>query len=476
MRIRVFSHCSLTSARGEDNRPLRTRHQLLLVAVVLVGLSPFAFSSTVAVGTCTTLPFYSSIQLAVNSVPSGSTIKICPGTYAEQVLITKSLTLIGVGANGLSGGGAMGQYNPVITSPAGGVTANVSDLAGGDPIFYQIAVVNPAPASTVKVNISDIAIDGSNNQISGCGMNLTGIYYQNANGTINEVVARNQELPSGLGGCQDGDGILIESGYGSGGTAVVTIQNSSVHGYDKNGITVDGSGTSATLIGNYVIGQGATPVTAQNGIQISDGANGLVKNNTITDDLYINPSDCSTTTPQSCYGSSGILVFDSGATAGHALTISGNTISNTQLPIIAFGDSNGTADYNSVTANKITSTQAAGIFLDDGIDLCSNNNTATGNSVFNSSGSGIHIDSTCVESTGPSGNGTTVSTNTINEACAGVLTGTGTGNTESGNITANVVETIFPGDSCPGSTSSDSAKKTARLAKATKLRPVPLLH
>jgi hypothetical protein len=441
--------------------------KFLLMAVVLVALSSLAFSSTVAVGTCTTLPFYLSIQTAVNSVPAGSTIKICPGTYTEQVLITKNLTLTGVAANGLTGTTAVGLNNPVIASPTNGVTLNIPDPAGGDPIYYQIAVVSPVPASPIKVNISNITVDGSNNQISGCGLDLVGINYQNASGIIDHVVTRYQELDASDFGCQDGLAIFVESGYGSGGSAVVTIENSGVHDYDKNGITVDGTGTIATITGNFVVGIGDTSLIAQNGIQVSGGATGSVKSNTITDDVYTNPPDCGT----SCTGSSGILVYDSGSTTANPLTISSNTISNTQLAIVAYADTSGTADFNTVTSNKITGTLAAGTFLDDGIDLCGNHNNATSNTVYNSSGSGVHIDSSCTESTGTSGNDTAVSNNTINEACAGVLTGNGTGNSESGNITYNVIQTTYAGDSCPANPSKKTGAKMA-----AKLRPLPLRH
>jgi hypothetical protein len=138
---------------------------------------------------------------------------------------------------------------------------------------------------------------------------------------------------------------------------------------------------------------------------------------------------------------------------------------------VAYADSSGTADFNTVTSNKITGTLAAGTFLDDGIDLCGNHNNATSNTVYNSSGSGVHIDSSCTESTGTSGNDTTVSNNTINEACAGVLTGNGTGNSESGNITYNVIQTTYAGDSCPANPSKKTGAKMA-----AKLRPLPLRH
>ena len=450
----VFMHSSnVALSTAEESTDHKTIVQMLFLLTSMVVFSSMAFSSTVAVGTCTNLPYYSSIQTAVNSVPAGSTIKICPGTYGEQVTITKNLTLTGVSANGLSGLIAGGANNPVIVVPTGGVQANASDLYDGSGIAAQILVMTPsnAIANPIVVNVNNITVDGSNNQIGGCAPDLVGIYYQNASGTVNHVVTRFQELASGLGGCQSGLGIFAESGYSSGGTSVVTIENSSVHDYQKNGITADGSGTTATISGNYVVGQGATPVIAQNGIQVSDGASGKVANNTVTDDVYVNPPDCQSS--NACYSASGILLYDSGGSGAKPLPVSGNTVSNTQGGIVAVGDSFGTADYNNVTSNKVTTSPAAGTYLIDGIDLCSNHNTAVSNTVMNSSGSGIHIDSQCTQSSGTSGNNSTVTNNTINEACAGVLTGNGTGNSESGNVAYNVVQTLQAGDSCPVGTS-----------------------
>jgi hypothetical protein len=411
----------------------------------LACLSPLHLSaSQVVVGNCKNLVQFSTIQAAVDASPSGSTAYICPGTYPEQVVITKNFTLTGVSALGTSGANASGANNPVITSRATGMVANANDLYDGSGIAAQIAVLTPITASSpIAVNINNLAVNGSNNLISGCGPDLVGIYYQNASGTINHVSASNQALSADLGGCQSGLAIFVQSGYASGGTGAVTIQNSSVHSYQKNGITADGSGMVAAITGNYVVGQGATPVIAQNGIQVSDGATGKVSNNTVTDDVYISPNG------GPYYSASGILLYDSGGSSAKSLTVSGNTVSNTQGGIVTYGDTYGTADYNVITSNKVTASPAAGPYLIDGIDLCSNNNTATSNIVFNSSGAGIHIDSQCTESTGPSGNNTSVSTNTINDACAGVLSGNGTGNPQSGNITYNVVQVTLPGDSCP---------------------------
>jgi parallel beta-helix repeat protein len=394
----------------------KTQFSMAIAGIVLVGLHGTATASTVAVGNCKpTLVKFATIQDAVTQSPANTTIDICPGTYPEQVSINKNLTLAGV-ASGTAD-------EVVVAAPTDGIVQNATDLFDGSGIGAQIFVQGAA-----SVNIKDLIVDGSNNQITGCAPNLVGIYYQDASGAITDVVARNQALSTALDGCQSGLGIFVESGYTSGGSATVSIKNSSVHSYQKNGITADGSATTATISGNYVVGQGPTTGAAENGIQVSDGATGVVSGNEVVDDVY---------SPGSV-GASGILIFDSGS-----LIISGNTVSDTQFGIVVYSDGALTADDNKITANHVSATH-----IDDGIDLCSNGNIAQNNVVFSSDGAGIHIDSTCNEAGSPTGNNTTVSGNTISEACAGVLLGNGTGNTGTPNTIFNVPVTTEAGDSC----------------------------
>jgi parallel beta-helix repeat protein len=384
------------------------------------------------VGACRGGAHYSTIQQALAHTASGGVVSICPGTYPEQVAINKNVTLTGI-VSGTTDG-------VVIAAPAGGVVTNASDLFDNSPIAAQILVVGGAIAA-----LNNLIVDGANNQISGCAPDLMGIYYQNSSGTINHVVTRNQALTTGLTGCQSGQGIFVESGYSIPGTADVTIQNSSVHGYQKNGITADGSGTTITISGNDVVGQGPTTGAAENGIQVSDGAVGSVFNNRVVDDIY-SPGE---------YGASGILVYDSGS-----LTIQSNTVSNTQYGIVVYSDGDLDADDNTITSNHISATH-----IDDGIDICSNGNTVKGNFVSASDGAGIHIDSECTEDGSPAGNGNIVTNNTVNEACAGILSGNGTGNTYSPNGAFNVAETTFAGDACPrGPGQNGPAARRGRLA------------
>jgi len=388
------------------------------VIIIFAGLSAQQLTaSVVAVGTCVAnVVQFTSIQGAVNSVPAGSTIKICPANYGEQVVVNKNLTLVGVNSGTAD--------NPVLVIPPGGFYANTASLTSGHPIAAQILVQSPATV----VNISTLTVDGSNSNLNGgCDdTRLIGIYYQNASGTVNFAAVRNQAQNAANFGCQTSAGLGIYVQSASPSTSTVKIQNSTVRGYQKNGITGNEVGTNVTIIGNSVVGAGPT-TTAQNGIQVGFGATGKVQNNTVADDDFNGDPSAGT--------GSGILIYDSGN-----MTISGNSVTNAQNGIPIVTDGAFPADTNVVTNNRVSDTH-----LGDGIGLCSNNNMVSGNIVFSSGQAGIHLDSSC----GSTGNNNTVSKNTVNEACAGILLGSGSGNTfPIANIVANVANTTLAGDVC----------------------------
>ena len=394
------------------------RAVLAATIIIFAGLSAQQLTaSVVAVGTCVAnVVQFTSIQGAVNSVPPGSTIKICPANYGEQIVINKNLTLLGVNSGTAD--------NPVLVIPSGGFAPNTASLTSGHPIAAQILVQSPA----ATVNLTNLTVDGSNNNLnSGCDdARLIGIYYQNASGTVSFVAARNQAQNAANFGCQTSAGLGIYVQSASPSTSTVKIQNSTVRGYQKNGITGNEVGTTVTIVGNSVVGAGPT-TTAQNGIQVGFGATGKVQNNTVADDDYNGDPSQGT--------GSGILIYDSGN-----MTISGNSVTNAQNGIPIVTDGAYPADTNVVSNNHVSDTH-----LGDGIDLCSNHNNVSGNIVFSSGQAGIHLDSSC----GSTGNNNIVSKNTVNEACAGILLGSGTGNTfPIANIVANVANTTLAGDVC----------------------------
>ena len=263
---------------------------------------------------------------------------------------------------------------------------------------------------------------------------LIGIYYRGASGRLNYVVARNQAQNAANFGCADsaGLGIFVESSSSEHST--VRIENSTVHGYQKNAITANETGTTVTINGNSLVGAGPTTI-AQNGIQVAFGAMGTVENNIIADDDFNGD-------PSLGIGS-GILIYGSGG-----LAITGNSVANTQTGIVTVTDGSFTANGNTVTNNLVTNTH-----IYDGIDLCSDSNTATGNTVFSSDEAGIHLDSTC----GSTGSNNTVSRNTVNEACAGILVGGSSNTISATNTFANVVNITLAGDVCAVTASSTVA-------------------
>jgi hypothetical protein len=153
-----------------------------------------------------------------------------------------------------------------------------------------------------------------------------------------------------------------------------------------------------------------------------------VTGNIVIDDIY-SPGNVAAT---------GILIF-----ASSGITVTSNTVGNSQLGIAIVTDTvdgYGVADHATVIANMVFGTQ-----LLDAIDLCSNNNMAETNTISGSAQSAVHLDSGCSST----GNGNTVTKNTIQESCAGILEGTGTSsNTTSPNTFFDVTNTLLAGDTC----------------------------
>jgi hypothetical protein len=409
-------------------------------------------ASNVAAGLCSAAgTHYTTIQEAVNAVEllaAPRTVRVCPGTYAEQVNITASLTLQGVASGTLDA--------PVVTPPyPNGLVQNGTDIFGS-PVAAQIFVASASGSVTVE----DLTVDGVGNNIAGCGApTLEGIYFQGTSGTIIHNAVRNQYQTdiADYGGCQNGLAINVESLTSS---ISVTVSDNSVRAYQKNGITATGAATgpgslgpNVTISGNYIVGLGATalnwtasPPAAENGVQVGFGARGSVSTNTVNDNIWENDNSS-----QPGNAASGILVY-----ASPNITVSTNDVGSAQFGISTDDDPTyGPADGTQVTGNRIAGTQ---IF--DAIDLCSNSNLAHSNIVYGSAESAIHFDDSC-----GSGNNNNATNNTINEACAGILLGAGTGNTQTANGFANVTNTTLAGDVCtptPG-TRSEGAKQQARL-------------
>jgi len=428
-----FPGCSDRCGKFEEyntrKNVMRITIRLVFVVSLLLIAVPALFGANLQVGTCDgRLASYTSIQAAINKAAAGATIYVCPGTYAEQLLITRPVTI-----KGISEGTASAA---VLVAPASGFVVNASSLATGAPIIAQIAAVNPGSGS-MSVNVSGIIVDGTNSGLpNGCSDGFIGILYENASGTISHVVTRSQKTGTTPSGCQLGEGIYVQSG--ASGTSVVTVSFSTVHDYEKAGIVGNDPGTNLTVEFSSAIGQGPGGLAAQNGIQIGFGATGKIFSDYVSDNIW-----GSATQSSSSWAASGILVY-----GAHGVTVSGNTVMNSNYGIAIVSDIGDgyDADDATVSSNRVMATH---IF--DAIDLCSSHDILTANWTDSADESGINLDSTCSSGSYVSGTGNILTANQMEDACAGVLQGS-TGNTFVSNIFNDTATTILSGLTCYGTT------------------------
>jgi Right handed beta helix region len=394
----------------------QARRMLVILAIaVLVSLTgQGAMAKTVVVGTCKSgLLQYPSIQAAVSAVFPGSKVEVCPGIYYEQVLITQSLTLTGVQAG-------TADYAVVMPPPSGLV--NNLTAANGVPFVAQIGVSGAA-----AVNISNLTVDGSNNLLPDCSAIFAGIVYRNATGTVSHVVTQNQ-IESTDQTCFDGSGLWVENDPGVA-TSNVTIENSSVHDFQGDGIVAHNPGTTVTVTENAIADTGVTTGFVHNGIEIINGAAGTASGNSVTDLTLTNGTITST----------GILVgFASPPGSPSNIKVTGNSVGDTTGAIAsALGD--GIVITSNAIYSSLTGFGVAGIYI------CSNNNTVSANKLNFSNPAGVFLDNSCGSTTV----GNVVTSNTINEGCAGILVTPGvSGNTVSPNTFFNVGNTQLSGTTC----------------------------
>jgi parallel beta-helix repeat protein len=227
---------------------------LMFVALALLPSASWGVTNAVT-GTCTPGTQFPTIQAAVNAASAGSTVKVCPGSYAEQVTINKALTL-----NGL----AIGR-NAVIVPPAGGFVSNTTDVFG--PAVAHVLVQNAV------VTISNIGVDGGGSATPGCLAAGTwyGIVYQSAGGAIKNSAVRNGPL------CAGTTGIYADT------ASNLHILNNSIHDClycIQVSKSVSTTISMNTIIGNFLPGfdgiyvqnsPGPTTISGNNVIQMQDG-------------------------------------------------------------------------------------------------------------------------------------------------------------------------------------------------------------
>lgn len=303
-------------------------------------------------GTSCGKPGFNAIQDAINAAPARSTIQVCAGTYAEQLQITQSVTIIGRGNVFVTLPQSIANSTtPCDTAPGTGSFQPDQDgiaICGNAAVTLSNIVVSAAwPASTCNDSLYGILVGG------GATLAFT-----------NSAVTAAGAVP--LNGCQGGVGIQVGMAWT---TPVevghLTLADSSVSGYQKNGITIDGWRSTASIDHATVAGAGPTSAIAQNGIQVSNsGKASIADSRIIGNECSDNAAPCGSnglTQTQSA----GVLFF--GAAVGSTLT--GSAISNNDMGVYYSADPSGrviTKPAVQLSGDTFSDNRYEGIVLDQG--------------------------------------------------------------------------------------------------------------
>ena len=302
-----------------------------------------------------------TISYALTKTPAGGTVSVAAGTYAEQVTITKNVSIVGAGAAS------------TVIEPS---TLSLFD-ADTDSAQPQYYVVDVAPGVT-SATLASLSVNGSaaSSFFTGCGQDFVGVYYHDASGVLANVNVTGIQLPVSLFGCQQGLGIYVATDGGSASPSKVTIQDVNVSNYDKNGITCDDAGTVCSISNSVITGIGATTLIAQNGIQVF-GASAQITGNTVTANNYTVPSG------GPIYSADGILVINAGN-----LSILGNHVSanNDNIDVL---ESAGEALNGNVVVPQWDPTPGPWVIADNSVTGAVLGSVAFGNEL----GDGIEVDS-----------------------------------------------------------------------------------
>jgi hypothetical protein len=182
-----------------------------------------------------------------------------------------------------------------LPGPVGG-TVNQADVSGAK--YFGVVANGGGGLAALTVNVTNTFVHNIGDPT------LTGAQHGNTifyiNGSTNPTV--------------DDSRTCSATGSTSG-----IVSDNVVYAYQKNGITVKCPGVSVAVSGNVVTGAGETPLIAQNGIELGEGALGTISDNTVSENEYTGTGGAD---------SSGILVFG-GAFFSAPLAIKEHITNNT---------------------------------------------------------------------------------------------------------------------------------------------------
>jgi M6 family metalloprotease-like protein len=279
---------------------------------------------------------YPTIQKAVDKVSAGSTITVSPGTYNENVVIPKSVTIQGSGPDSTT---ITGSYPFEIGASdvkiSGFKIITTTDAGIGLQVGRACEITNNVIQGGYGANIAGDQTTVANNTFTGCliGVSVTGAHTITDNMIIN---------------CKTGMWV----------GANTTITGNTVKQCPGDGIQLLG--------GNNLLRNNIVESCNEIGIDVS-GSNNIIIENTVTKQL-------NNTNDNSIYGS-GIFVWNSNNN-----NITGNTVSGNTKGIRVHGCSQTYLAFNKVENNTFT-----------GIYVVGNLNYVLNNTISNNGENGIFI-------------------------------------------------------------------------------------
>lgn len=320
-------------------------------------------SPVVSGGKSCTQPNYATIQSAIDALKSLSnpTIDVCPGTYTEQLTITKALKLSVAGTSG----------SAKVVLPASPKDSETKcDEASAQAGFTNQDAISICTPGTVSITGLTLEAKWAG---SICNENLYGILV--AGGAT--LKATNTTIDGAgafpINGCQGGIGIEVgmhwtnpvEVGH-------ATLKGVTVENYQKNGITIEGKGSTAAIGTTTVQGAGATPEIAQNGIQVSGEGQAKIKSSKISGnecDVASCGSDGSSNEQ-----ATGLLFY--GAAAGSSVTSSTLEGNDIGAYYKSFSPSEPSSSELLLSKDAFTGNRYEGVALDQGVASLKNDTIA----------------------------------------------------------------------------------------------------
>jgi hypothetical protein len=207
---------------------------------------------------------YLTVQAAVNAASPGDKIKVCRGTYVEQVRIP-------AGKDGIT----------LFSEPA------LAAVIKAPPVMLdEKAIVRVSGARDVTIRHFTIAGPGG----GGCDSIRWGVRVDSGgSATITDNhITDIRDL--GMSGCQNGIGVLLgrnrpelsDNSPGSG-----SVVHNLIDHYQKGGVVVDNTGAETGEVAYNEVTGTPSPIIAQNGIQVSRAGRGDVHHNKVSMNRYL---------------------------------------------------------------------------------------------------------------------------------------------------------------------------------------------